>query len=643
MDKKTSSFFDRTILNNFNYLKKSNPTSTQLNKLNMQKLPTTLVVIDSHVEDYQALAQGVLSGIQVHILDANRDGIEQITEVLNQHEEIANLHIVSHGAPGCLYLGNTELSLDTLEQYTNQLKTWFSSASGRTWSPALLLYGCNVAAGDAGAEFIAKLNQITGTEIAASTTPTGNAAKGGDWNLEITTNNDRLELAFTDKVKAEWQGLLALSITSDAITEDTTPVIAGLATPGEFVMVELGTDDVTYFTSADAVTGEWSVDLETAIPDSGEAPTLEDGESISVTVTARNENGVPESVTQILENPTLKPVIPATKDVTENTTVVALPVNDTDGSIITYSLTGMGADAAKFTIDADGKLAFAAAPDFEAPASAAGTNAYQVEVKAVDGFDNETIKLITVNVTDVDEIPPLAPTVNPIENTDGKPMLTGTYDGVDTDKLTVKVNDVTYTSETNPVVVLDAVKGIWSLDLTNLPQPIPNSTYDVIVTATDKAGNAVSDFGTEDLIISPNVNLDIDGNGKMQSSDYTLINLYAGFGSEAGLFDVFIEDNRDILLGTGATRVNGEQLTKYLDMANDVIFDVDGNGKVESSDYSLLDLYGSFGDSQILDAFIQESPDVLLGQGATRTSGDEIFTYLDQWLPTASNDMEMPQ
>ncbi|MGL5881167.1 MAG: DUF4347 domain-containing protein, partial [Xenococcaceae cyanobacterium] len=229
MDKKTSSFFDRTILNNFNYLKKSNPTSTQLNKLNMQKLPANLVVIDSHVEDYQALAQGVLSGIQVHILDANRDGIEQITEVLNQHEEIANLHIVSHGAPGCLYLGNTELSLDTLKQYTNQLKTWFSSASGRTCSPALLIYGCNVAAGDAGAEFIAKLNQITGTEIAASTTPTGNAAKGGDWNLEITTNNDRLELAFTDKVKAEWQGLLALSITSDAITEDTTPVIAGLA------------------------------------------------------------------------------------------------------------------------------------------------------------------------------------------------------------------------------------------------------------------------------------------------------------------------------------------------------------------------------------------------------------------------------
>jgi Domain of unknown function (DUF4347)/Bacterial Ig-like domain len=649
MAKETLDFFNQTILNNFNYLKNSNPTSTQIKKINMQKLPTTLVVIDSHVEDYQALEKGVLSGIQVHILDANRDGIEQITEVLNQHEEIANLHIVSHGAPGCLYLGNTELSLDTLEQYTNQLKTWFSSASGRTCSPTLLLYGCNVAAGDAGAEFIAKLNQITGTKIAASTTPTGNAAKGGDWNLEITTHNDPLELAFTDKVKAEWQGILALSITSDAITEDTTPVIAGLATPGAFVMLEVGADEVTYFTSADPVTGQWSVDLETATPDDGEAPTLEDGETLEVTVTSRNENNVPESVTQILTNPTVNPVIPATKDVAENTTVVELPIIDTDGSNITYSLTGMGADAAKFAINADGKLAFAAAPDFEAKASAAGTNAYQVEVRAVDGFDNATIKLITVNVTDVDEVPPLAPTVNPIENTDGKPMLTGTYDAVDTDKLTVKVNDVIYTSETNPVVVLDAVKGIWSLDLTNLFQPIPNGTYDVTVTATDKAGNPISDLGTEDLIISPDgnqdkdSNLDIDGNGKMESSDYTLINLYAGFGSDAALFDVFIEGNRDILLGTGATRVNGEQLTKFLDIGQDVIFDVDGNSKVESSDYTLIELYGSFGDPQVLDVFIEESADVLLGQGATRTSGDEIFTYLDQWLPTASSVMEMPQ
>ena len=77
------------------------------------------------------------------------DGIKQITKTLEQYPHLSSLHIVAHGKPGCLYLGKSQLSLDTLESYTQDLKTWFSKS--------LFLYGCQVAAGDAGAEFITKL------------------------------------------------------------------------------------------------------------------------------------------------------------------------------------------------------------------------------------------------------------------------------------------------------------------------------------------------------------------------------------------------------------------------------------------------------------------------------------------------------
>ncbi|MFM6592105.1 MAG: DUF4347 domain-containing protein, partial [Dolichospermum sp.] len=60
--------------------------------------------------------------------------------------------------------------------YTQQLQQWPQN---------ILLYGCNVAAGDAGAEFIHKLHQITNATISASTTKTGNAALGGNWQLEV--------------------------------------------------------------------------------------------------------------------------------------------------------------------------------------------------------------------------------------------------------------------------------------------------------------------------------------------------------------------------------------------------------------------------------------------------------------------------
>ncbi|MEA5534475.1 Calx-beta domain-containing protein [Crocosphaera sp. XPORK-15E] len=130
-------------------------------------------------------------------------------------------------------------------------------------------------------------------------------------------------------------------------------------------------------------------------------------------------------------------------------------------------------------------------------------------------------------------------------------------------------------------------------------------------------------------IINDKLTLDIDGNGQLEPSDYTLINLYASFGNDPNLFDVFLGNNADVLLGQGATRTTGDLLTDYLTAAENTFFDLDGNGTVESSDYTLLDLYSSFGaDPQLLDIFLKQNRDVLLGQDATRTTGIELVNYL---------------
>ncbi|MFM8009080.1 MAG: DUF4347 domain-containing protein, partial [Dolichospermum sp.] len=137
---------------------------------------TTIVFIDSSLTDYQTLQAGVVEGVETVIVTPNQDGIEQITAFLQQHPQITTIHILSHGAPGCLYLGNSQLNLTNIHNYTQQLQQWPQN---------ILLYGCNVAAGDAGAEFIHKLHQITNATISASTTKTGNAALGGNWQLEV--------------------------------------------------------------------------------------------------------------------------------------------------------------------------------------------------------------------------------------------------------------------------------------------------------------------------------------------------------------------------------------------------------------------------------------------------------------------------
>ena len=155
-----------------------------LNNSSLSQTATIVVFIDAAVSDYQTLQTGVIAGVETVILSPNQNGIEEITDFLQQHPQVTTIHIVSHGSPGCLYLGNSQLNLDNISKYANLLPHWQSEN--------ILLYGCNVAAGDAGEEFIRKLHQITNATISASTTKTGNAALGGNWELEVNipaTNN----------------------------------------------------------------------------------------------------------------------------------------------------------------------------------------------------------------------------------------------------------------------------------------------------------------------------------------------------------------------------------------------------------------------------------------------------------------------
>ena len=160
------------------------------------------VVVDANVDDYQTLVKGVLEGAKVFVLDTNRDGVEQIAELFETAVvPPQSLHIVSHGAPGTLQLGNSELSLSTLKGYTQQVKSWAAKN--------ILLYGCNVAAGDAGEEFMTQLNTLTGASIAASTTLVGSAGLGGNWHLDATTHDQPAELAITPEVTACYSSVLA--------------------------------------------------------------------------------------------------------------------------------------------------------------------------------------------------------------------------------------------------------------------------------------------------------------------------------------------------------------------------------------------------------------------------------------------------
>ena len=176
-----------------------------------QKWDSILVFIDSNVEDYQSLINGVSPNAEVIILDETRDGIEQITEILGQRS-ITSLHIVSHGREAAVEIGRAELNIDNLETYSNQLQQWGKALNE---SGSILLYGCNIAAGESGIKFIQKLSELTGANIAASNNLTGSAALGGDWELEIITGQINTDIAFEKEVIEGYTSVLATLVAEE--------------------------------------------------------------------------------------------------------------------------------------------------------------------------------------------------------------------------------------------------------------------------------------------------------------------------------------------------------------------------------------------------------------------------------------------
>ncbi|ELS03748.1 putative calcium-binding protein,FG-GAP repeat protein [Xenococcus sp. PCC 7305] len=163
------------------------------NSINTFATVNTLVIIDPNVTNPQQLAAGIVTGAAVEILDAHRDGIIQITEILREYSNIDSLHLVAHGSPGCIYLGNSKLNLETLPLYSANIAAWFSSPN-----PQIFFYGCNLAVAP---ELLNQLHKLTGANIAASTQEVGQ----GNWNLEWQTVEIKTDPVFTSELQQKYQ------------------------------------------------------------------------------------------------------------------------------------------------------------------------------------------------------------------------------------------------------------------------------------------------------------------------------------------------------------------------------------------------------------------------------------------------------
>ncbi|WP_194270195.1 DUF4347 domain-containing protein [Candidatus Methylospira mobilis] len=142
-----------------------------------------VVFIDTSVADYQTLVNGIRAGMEIVLLNAQQSGLSQMAQWAVNHNEYDALHVLSHGAKGELRLGTDAISDVVLA--APETKTELAEIGSALKADGdLLLYGCEIGAGNDGIRFLNNLASATGANVAGSTGLTGSAALGGRWALE---------------------------------------------------------------------------------------------------------------------------------------------------------------------------------------------------------------------------------------------------------------------------------------------------------------------------------------------------------------------------------------------------------------------------------------------------------------------------
>ncbi|MCP4336066.1 MAG: DUF4347 domain-containing protein, partial [Gammaproteobacteria bacterium] len=197
-----------------------------------EKQSQEIVFVDAGVDNYQQLVDDLLNdadsnrNIEVVVLERDQNGIEQISTVLQDRDDLDAVHIISHGSDGSVELGNTSLDANTLEEKNLSIAMW-ANAFAETGD--ILIYGSNLADTEVGESLINKLSKLTLTDVAVS--------------------ND-----LTDTAQALTQQIVFL----DTAVEDYQTLMAGIDPNAEIVLLDTDRDGVEQI--AEAIEGRSGID-----------------------------------------------------------------------------------------------------------------------------------------------------------------------------------------------------------------------------------------------------------------------------------------------------------------------------------------------------------------------------------------------
>ena len=299
-----------------------------------------LVFVDTQAEGYQQLVDDLLAQqddtrqFDVVTIDSNRDGLRQITDELLKYDSLDAIHVVSHGSSTGVQLGNVWLTLDNIGGYAGDLVKWRGALAS---DADLLIYGCDLASSDDGQQLIESLGALCECDVAASIDDTGNAALGGDWDLEYEQGAIDTHVAFTQFVQANWNGILSASAAGGEFRVNSTTsgtqttsfdALSAVASDADGDSVVVWASDgqdgsgygvfaQRYDSSGATVGSEFQVNTTTSNDQEDASVAMDDNGNFVVVWSSRNQDGSGEGIYARLYN---NAATPQTGEILVNTT-----------------------------------------------------------------------------------------------------------------------------------------------------------------------------------------------------------------------------------------------------------------------------------------------------------------------------------
>ena len=140
-----------------------------------------LLIVDGAVQNKTVFYKQQKPGVEV-VEIPNNGGLTALMEVLSRYHGLDAIHLVSHARPGELYIGGQKVNSESLQANVSSLAILNGAIRE---GGDLMLYGCELAKGQEGDDFLQIIKGNTHVDVAASVDRTGNAGYGGNWDLEI--------------------------------------------------------------------------------------------------------------------------------------------------------------------------------------------------------------------------------------------------------------------------------------------------------------------------------------------------------------------------------------------------------------------------------------------------------------------------